>query len=187
MPWSLWPRWHRGATPPPLPPEPEDGDEELLVDGADDDAFLAGVDASALRVHRHELGAVADDDLVVGAHMVEDRHFSALMAEAIDALREEVVAMLDNVAILLADEPSPEQRQSAGLEDGEELLGLYDGVPLTEGGDGLPATITLFRGPLMRTTPDDEELVEQIQITLVHEIGHHAGIGEERLDELGWA
>ena len=71
------------------------------------------------------------------------------------------------------------------------LLGLYDGVPLTERDEGwtmvLPDRILIFRGPLERWCTDREELVEEITVTVIHEIAHHFGIPDERLHELGWA
>ncbi|MBR7743164.1 metallopeptidase family protein [Phycicoccus sp. BSK3Z-2] len=90
--------------------------------------------------------------------------------------------MLDNVVFLVEDEPPPED---------PELLGVYDGVPLTERGDlwaagALPDRIVLFRGPLARMCHDIEELTDEIAVTVVHEIAHHFGIEEEALHDLGW-
>ncbi|MDO5034460.1 MAG: metallopeptidase family protein [Actinomycetaceae bacterium] len=115
-----------------------------------------------------------------GALQVDEDAFAALVDEAIDALPEEMLQGIDNVAIFVADEP----------EDGE-LLGLYEGVDLTERDDygfgDLPDQITLFRGPLLRMCADEEELREQIHITLVHELAHHFGLDDDQLHELGWA
>ena len=90
--------------------------------------------------------------------------------------------MLDNVVFLVEDEPPA---------DDPDLLGVYEGVPLTERGDGwaagaLPDRILLFRGPLTRMCADDEELTEEIAVTVVHEIAHHFGIDDATLHDLGW-
>jgi predicted Zn-dependent protease with MMP-like domain len=92
------------------------------------------------------------------------------------------MGMLDNVVFLVEDEPPPDDR---------ELLGVYEGVPLTERGESwgagsLPDTITLFRGPLTRMCEDAEELTEEITVTVVHEIAHHFGIDDAALHRLGW-
>lgn len=111
-----------------------------------------------------------------------DDAFDAIVADALDEVPEPLLRMLDNVVFLVESEPPPED---------PDLLGVYDGVALTERGDGwaagaLPDRITLFRGPLTRMCADLEELTEEIAVTVVHEIAHHFGIEEERLHELGW-
>ncbi len=118
--------------------------------------------------------------------------FEDLVAEAIDALPDTILDLLDNVEIVVADAPTPEQlRESGALEAGELLLGLYEGIPLTErsGSYGmvLPDKITLFQGALEEVCPDAETLRAEVQITVVHELAHHFGISDERLRELGWA
>ena len=101
--------------------------------------------------------------------------------DALDEVPSELMALLDNVVFLVEDEPP--------VED-PDLLGIYDGTPLTERGDGwagaLPDRITIFRGPLSRLCEDREELLDEIAITVVHEIAHHFGIDDARLHELGW-
>jgi len=96
--------------------------------------------------------------------------------------------MLRNVEIVVEDEPRPDQWE--GDDDPDLLFGLYEGTPLTERSSGwglvLPDKITIFRGPLERSFPNQAELVRQIQVTVVHEVGHHFGMDEERLEELGW-
>ena len=118
--------------------------------------------------------------------------FEALVAEAIAALPDSILDILDNVEIVVADAPTPEQlRESGALEAGEFLLGLYEGIPLTErsGSYGmvLPDKITLFQDALEEACPDAETLRAEVQITVVHELAHHFGISDERLKELGWA
>ncbi|HEV7147481.1 MAG TPA: metallopeptidase family protein [Pedococcus sp.] len=107
--------------------------------------------------------------------------FDDAVGDALDAVPSELMALLDNVVFLVESEPPPQDPQ---------LLGLYEGTPLTERGDAwagaLPDRITLFRGPLMRMCADRAELLEEIAITVVHEIAHHFGIDEARLHDLGW-
>lgn len=107
--------------------------------------------------------------------------FDEAVGDALDAVPSELMALLDNVVFLVESEPPPGD---------PELLGLYEGTPLTERGDAwagsLPDRITLFRGPLTRMCADRAELLDEIAITVVHEIAHHFGIEEARLHELGW-
>jgi len=108
--------------------------------------------------------------------------FELAVGDALDAVPAELLDLMDNVVFLVDDEPP------AGEPD---LLGLYDGTPLTERGDAwaagsLPDRITIFRGPLQRMCESREELLEEIAVTVVHEIAHHFGIGDDRLHELGW-
>ena len=120
------------------------------------------------------------------------RRFERLIARALDALPPDVVAMLDNVDVVVADEPTVEQlgRRHPG-EDEDTLFGLYEGVPLTERGSGytmvLPDKITIFRGPLERTCRSPVEIAREVRITVMHELAHHLGFEEDRLDEIGLA
>ncbi len=104
--------------------------------------------------------------------------FEELVADALDEVPEKLMAMLDNVVILIDDEEDP------------DLLGLYEGYALTsrtsQYSGVLPDRITIFRRPTLRMCRSEEEVVEQVRITVVHEIAHHFGIEEERLHELGW-
>ena len=114
--------------------------------------------------------------------------FYQLVERALDGLPPELSKLLDNVAIVVEDWPD-RSAQSASGDPSETLYGLYEGVPLTERGEAyygvLPDRITIFRGPLERDFWADE-LEEQVRITVVHEIAHYFGIGEEQLEELGW-
>ena len=114
--------------------------------------------------------------------------FYELVERALDGLPPELSSLLDNVAIVVEDWPERSTQTDSG-GPGETLYGLYEGVPLTERGDSyygvLPDRITIFRGPLERDFRD-HELEEQVRITVVHEIAHFFGFGEERLEELGW-
>jgi predicted Zn-dependent protease with MMP-like domain len=116
------------------------------------------------------------------------RRFERLVARALDTLPPDVVAMLDNVEVVVEDEPTPEQIDRRGGEE-ETLFGLYEGVPLTQRGSGytlvLPDKITIFRGPLERACRSPAEVAREVRITVIHELGHHLGFDEERLNELG--
>ena len=105
--------------------------------------------------------------------------FEQLVGDALDALPDELAALLDNVVILV-DDRHPER-----------LLGLYEGVPRTErddyGGLELPDRVTLYRLELCDMVDDLDELEEEVLVTVVHELAHHLGIDDERLHELGWA
>jgi predicted Zn-dependent protease with MMP-like domain len=114
--------------------------------------------------------------------------FEEAVSEALDLIPQELAEKMDNVVVLVEDEPTAEQL------DGEEddLLGIYEGTPLTErdswwAAGALPDRITIFRGPTLRLCESEEEVVEEVAVTVVHEIAHHFGIDDARLHELGWA
>ncbi len=113
--------------------------------------------------------------------------FTELVSKAIDTLPAEFLDMLENVDVVVEDNPTPEQMEKA--KSGEEvgLLGLYEGVPQTRRTTGysmvLPDKITLFQKPIEVICRNDEEVYMQIQKTLKHEIAHHFGISDERLEE----
>ena len=99
--------------------------------------------------------------------------------------------MLDNVDVVIENWPSRDQREEAGLQRDETLFGLYEGVPLTARDSGYflipPDKITIFKGPIEQSCRTRDEIAGQVRITVVHEVAHHFGIGEERLEELGWS
>ena len=106
--------------------------------------------------------------------------FEALVEQALDEIPDEIGALVSNLVVLVEDDPPPDE---------PGLLGVYDGVSLTErGGDhsGLPDRITIFRRPLLEMSADKVELVREIRITVVHEIAHHFGIDDARLHQLGY-
>lgn len=118
--------------------------------------------------------------------------FERAVEDALDLIPAELLDAMDNVVILVREEPEPEQ---LAKEDYDEqgrpaLLGLYVGIPLTERDGGwsgmLPDSILIFKGPLERYCRHREELVEEIAVTVIHEVAHHFGIDDERLHELGW-
>jgi predicted Zn-dependent protease with MMP-like domain len=110
-----------------------------------------------------------------------EAQFEELVSDALDEIPADLADLIDNVVILVEDEPP----------DGEpELLGLYEGTPLTER-DGwysgvLPDTIRLFRLPILRLCDTHDDVVEEVLVTVVHEVAHHFGIDDDRLHELGW-
>ncbi len=110
------------------------------------------------------------------------------MADALDALPDNVQRLLENVAIVIEDEPSPEQLRETGMSAGQSLYGLYEGVsPVVYGADfaPFPNKITLFRLILEEDFPDPAELAREVQRTVIHELAHHAGIGDEQLRRRG--
>lgn len=97
-------------------------------------------------------------------------------------------AALDEVAIVIDDEPSAEQLAANGLPPDEGLYGIYEGVPRTEWGAdsvAMPNRITLFRLPLEADFADPDDLADEVWVTVVHELAHHLGIDDDRLHELG--
>lgn len=116
-----------------------------------------------------------------------DEQFDALITRAMDELPQEYITGLKNVAIVMADEPTDEQREKMRL-DNHVLLGLYEGVPLPDQGSGwsgmLPDKITLFKNQILEVTHDDSSLFEQIKRTLWHEIAHYYGLSHEDMDAL---
>ena len=106
--------------------------------------------------------------------------FEVLVGEALDTIPDALARLMDNVVVLVDDHPPP----------GQNLLGLYYGVPLTERGQTyagmLPDTINIYRLPILRMCRTPEEVVRQVRITVVHEVAHHFGIDDDRLDELGF-
>ena len=116
------------------------------------------------------------------------RPFESLVDEALASIPMPFAAALDEVAIVIADEPTPEQRRANGLPDDDVLYGLYEGVPKTEwGADWVadPNRITLFRLPLEADFADPDDLADEVWLTVVHELAHHLGIDDDRLHELG--
>ncbi|MEI6251383.1 MAG: metallopeptidase family protein [Mycobacteriaceae bacterium] len=107
--------------------------------------------------------------------------FEELVSDALDLIPPDLAAAIDNVVVLVSDR-HPED---------PDLLGLYEGIALTERdsnyGGALPDTITIFRDSLLEICDTDEDVVEEVAITVIHELAHHFGIDDERLHELGWA
>ena len=111
---------------------------------------------------------------------VDKDEFERLVVQGLDALPDQMVEGLDNVIFVVEDRP-----------ESDDILGLYDGVALTERGDygygELPDRIVIYREPLLEHCESLDELVQEIHVTLVHEIAHYFGIDDDRLHDLGWA
>ncbi len=113
---------------------------------------------------------------------IDEAGFEDLVARALDGVPTELADLMDNVVVLVEAEPPAED---------PDLLGLYDGVPLTERDSNYtfrePDRIFIYRGPLTRMCETSEELVDEVRITVVHEIAHHFGIDDRALHDLGYA
>ena len=117
--------------------------------------------------------------------------FEQIVAEALDGIPEEFARYLENVAVVVEDEPAPGLLRRMGLEPGRDtLFGLYQGVPLSrrpyDFAGAPPDHITIFRGPLMRQCRTAAELRRQVRRTVVHEIAHFFGFDERRIRGLGY-
>lgn len=119
---------------------------------------------------------------------ITDEQFSEIIGDAMDELPEKYIAGLNNVAIVYEDDPSPEQRQKLHLRGDQTLLGLYEGIPLTQRGAGyslvLPDKITLFKNPLLHQSHDEGSFRAQVKHTLWHEIAHYYGLDHDRIHEI---
>ena len=116
------------------------------------------------------------------------RPFDELVAIALDSIPEPFASALDEVAVVIADEPTADQRHENEVGPDETLYGLYEGVPRTEWGAdwaSIPNRITLFRLPLEEDFADPDDLADEVWVTVVHELAHHLGIDDDRLRELG--
>jgi predicted Zn-dependent protease with MMP-like domain len=112
---------------------------------------------------------------------MDPQRFDDLVSDALDLVPPELAAAMDNVVVLV---------EGRHPEDGE-LLGLYEGVALTERDSdyagSLPDAITIYREALLDVCDSEEDVVEEVAITVIHEIAHHFGIDDDRLHELGWS
>lgn len=123
----------------------------------------------------------------------ERKRFDAVLDAVIESLPEDILAYFDEVPLVVEDEPSPELLEEMRIDlNGEppDLCGLHSGVPLSERtvfeSSGLPEQILIFRGPILRLAETQEELEQEVRVTLLHELGHHFGLSEERLEQLGY-
>ncbi len=110
---------------------------------------------------------------------IPPERFGALVAEALDGIPEELGRLMDNVNVFVDDTSPP-----------GGLLGYYEGIPLTQRGDygglALPDRITIYRQSICASCRDEAEVTHQVRVTVVHEVAHHFGIDDQRLDDLGW-
>lgn len=111
---------------------------------------------------------------------MDPERFEELVSDALDLIPAELAAAADNLVVLV----------SGRHPDEPELLGLYEGIALTERdttyAGALPDTITIYRESLLEICGSEDELLEEVAITVIHEMAHHFGIDDERLHELGW-
>ena len=114
--------------------------------------------------------------------------FEQLVMQALERIPDDLRSRLDNVDIVVDEEPSKEQLVGSGIEEGNLLLGLYEGLPLTDRYNYdmvLPDKITLFQQPIESICESDEDIIREVHITVIHEVAHHFGIGDDRLHEFG--
>ena len=116
--------------------------------------------------------------------------FRKLVEQSLRGLPGTIRSQLDNVEIVVEDEPAPQQIEARDGED-DELFGLYEGTPLSERNSAytmvVPDRIVIFRGPLERAFDDPIEIADEVRITVLHELAHHFGFDEDRIAELGLA
>lgn len=117
---------------------------------------------------------------------IPESEFQTLVQEALDSLPDEYAKLLTNVAVVVEDEPPSDVRTDLELEEGEDLLGLYQGLPIDkesffQAGGQLPAKISIYRGPILRLCRTKNEVVQEVRDTVVHEIGHHLGFDDDEM------
>lgn len=119
---------------------------------------------------------------------MDRERFEWLVAKAVQALPKEFIARLENIDVVVEDWPTVDQLTRAGLRHGQTLLGLYEGVPLTKRGRGYglvpPDKITIFKKPIEAKCRHDAEITAEIHRVVKHEIAHHFGIGDTRLEQI---
>ena len=118
---------------------------------------------------------------------MSEADFEAAVSDALDMIPPDIARAMDNVAVFIEDDYTPQP----GEDPDTVLLGLYEGVPLTErdswwDAGSLPDRITIYRQPILDIWSSREDVVEEVAVTVVHEIAHHFGIDDDRLHELGW-
>jgi predicted Zn-dependent protease with MMP-like domain len=121
---------------------------------------------------------------------LDDAAFNRIVRRAIDRIPQEIMRHVQNVAVVVENRPKPALLEEMGLGPDEPLLGVYTGIALSQRSvtspEYYPDTIILFRGPLLEVSGNIDELEDEIEITVVHEIAHFFGISEERLALLGY-
>lgn len=122
--------------------------------------------------------------------MVSRERFRELVHEAVELLPDGLRYAVRNVDLVIEDHPTRADLEAAGVARGHTLLGLYHGIPLTaRGHEGynlvLPDKISIYQGPIESMCDSDDEIVEQVRTTVLHELGHYFGIDDDRLHELG--
>ena len=117
---------------------------------------------------------------------VTEPEFQELVQQALDGLPDEYAKLISNVAVVVEDEPSPDLLADLDMEEDEDLLGLYQGLPIDhesffQTGGQLPARISIYRGPILRICRTKKEVVQEVRDTVVHEIGHHFGLDDDEM------
>ena len=112
-------------------------------------------------------------------------HFERIVQETLEDLPDRFQALLENVAIVVEQEPDPDELLELGLDpDEDELFGVYQGISLLDRGaghSGLPDRIVIYRGPLLRCFDSRDEIAEEIRRTVIHELGHHMGLSDDEM------
>ncbi len=130
-------------------------------------------------------------DVLQRVERVRRKRFESVVRDALRSLPAPVVAMLDNVAIVVEDEPRPEQHPIEGhADDDGDVFGYYEGTPLTDRtsayGLQTPDRIVIFRKPLERAFPQPDTLRDEVKLTIIHELAHHVGYDEDEISARGW-
>jgi predicted Zn-dependent protease with MMP-like domain len=124
---------------------------------------------------------------MIGA-TVERQRFEELVRQALRDLPDEIAQRMSNVDVDVQEWPTSDQLRSTGVPAGRTLLGLYQGVPLTRRTSGYqmvpPDRIIIFQRPLEMVARSDEDLVQRVQATVIHEVAHHFGLSDKRLREI---
>jgi predicted Zn-dependent protease with MMP-like domain len=114
---------------------------------------------------------------------VPPEEFEALVEQALDGLPEEFADLLDNVAVVVEEEPDADDLEALGLDpETDDLFGLYVGVPLTERDSfysAMPDRVEIYRGPILRNCDNRRQVIREVRDTVIHELGHHFGMEEE--------
>jgi predicted Zn-dependent protease with MMP-like domain len=114
---------------------------------------------------------------------VPPEEFEALVEQALDGLPDELAELLDNVVVVVEEEPDPADLEALGMDpEEEELFGLYQGVPLAERDThylALPDRVAIYRGPILRYCTDRRQVIREVRDTVIHELGHHFGLDED--------
>jgi len=120
---------------------------------------------------------------------MDAKYFEALVVEAVESLPEDFRKKLENIDIVVEEEPTAEHRKAAGSKGRDLLMGLYEGVPLSKRthyyGNVLPDKITIFRNNIERVCRTDEDIKEAVRRTVIHEFAHYFGISDEHMRKSG--
>ena len=121
---------------------------------------------------------------------IDRQEFEELVARSLDDIPTEFRDLLKNIEVFIEEEPDRRTLRQLGIHRGGTLFGLYEGVPLPERSEfafpPMPDRITIYRLPILAACRSRAEIVEQVKLTVVHEVAHHFGISDERLHELGY-